>query len=143
MDAEDIVADVLFNVYNRLTADKQVENLVAYLYQSLKNKIWDRFRNPPPLSLDVLDSKTGFLRWEKLIDVAGDVESLLEKKEFVLLFKNSLMSLEPKQRAVWVATELEGYTFKELSLQWGEPIGTLLSRKSRATKALRKALQDE
>ncbi len=144
MDAEDIVADVLFNVYNRLTADKQVENLVAYLYQSVKNKIWDRFRKPQtPLSLDVLDKNTGLPQWDKLVDIASDVESLLEKKEFVLLFKNSLMSLEPKQRAVWVATELEGYTFKELSLKWGEPLGTLLSRKSRATKALRKALQDE
>lgn len=144
MDAEDIVADVLFNVYNRITADNQVENLAAYLYQSVKHKIWDRFRQAKtPLSLDSLDRNTGLPRSEKLIDATGDVESLVEKKEFTLRLKNALMELEPKQRAVWVATELEGYSFKELSLKWGEPIGTLLSRKSRATKALRKLLQEE
>jgi RNA polymerase sigma factor (sigma-70 family) len=144
MDAEDIVADVLFNVYNRVTADNHVENLVAYLYQSVKNKIWDHFRQPQtPLSLDALDKDTGLPRGEKLIDGTVNVESLLEKKEFAFRLRSALMSLEPKQRAVWVATELEGYTFKELSSKWGEPIGTLLSRKSRAMKALRKALQDE
>jgi DNA-directed RNA polymerase specialized sigma24 family protein len=42
-----------------------------------------------------------------------------------------------------VATELDDYTFKELAEKWNEPIGTLLSRKSRAAKALRKALSDK
>lgn len=144
MDAEDIVADVLFNVYNRVAADKHVENLAAYLYQSVKNKIWDYFRQPQkPLSLDAPEQNTELPRGAKLIEAALDVENLFEEKEFLLRLKNALLSLEPKQRAVWVATELEGYTFKELSLKWSEPIGTLLSRKSRATKALRKLLKDE
>ncbi|QDR81293.1 RNA polymerase sigma factor [Sporomusa termitida] len=141
MDAEDIVADVLFNVYNRMTADNHMENLAAYLYQSVKHKIWDHFRQAKtPLSLDALDKDTGLPRGEKLMDTTGDVESLVEKKEFALRLKNALIKLEPKQRAVWAATELDGYTFKELSLKWGEPIGTLLSR---TTQALRKTLQEE
>ena len=36
--------------------------------------------------------------------------------------------------------ELEGKTFHELSDLWGEHIGTLLSRKSRATKQLKEKL---
>jgi len=144
MDAEDIVADVVFNVYNRVNADKYIENLTAYLYQSVKYKIWDGFRkNQNLLSLDDLDKSTGLPRGEKLVDGMADVESLLENKELALRLKNALISLEPKQRAVWVATEIEGYSFKELSLKWSEPLGTLLARKSRATKALRKMLQDE
>jgi RNA polymerase sigma factor (sigma-70 family) len=144
MDAEDIVADVLFNVYNRLAADNQIENLAAYLYQSAKHKILDHFRQPQaPISLDALDKNTGLPRSERLVDETIDIEGLLENKEFALQLKNALLKLEPKQRAVWVATELEGYTFKELAKKWGEPLGTLLSRKSRATQVLRKALQNE
>lgn len=144
MDAEDIVADVLFNVYNRLAADNHIENLAAYLYQSAKHKIMDHFRQPQaPISLDALDKNTGLPRSERLVDETIDIEGLLENKEFALQLKNALLKLEPKQRAVWVATELEGYTFKELSKKWGEPLGTLLSRKSRATQVLRKALQNE
>nr|WP_284707854.1 RNA polymerase sigma factor [Sporomusa sphaeroides] len=144
MDAEDIVADVLFNVYNRITTDNQVENLAAYLYQSVKHKIWDRFRQrETPLSLNALDKDTGLPWGENLIDLASDVASQVEKKEFILRVKSALLQLDPKQRAVWMATELDGYSFKELSIKWGEPIGTLLSRKSRATQALRKLLQEE
>lgn len=144
MDAEDIVADVLFNVYNRITTDNQVENLAAYLYQSVKHKIWDRFRQrETPLSLNALDRDTGLPWGENLIDLASDVASQVEKKEFILRVKSALLQLDPKQRAVWIATELDGYSFKELSIKWGEPIGTLLSRKSRATQALRKLLQEE
>lgn len=143
MDAEDIVADVLFNVYNRVAADKPVENLAAYLYQSVKNKIWDYFRQPQlPVSLDEPEQATGLPRGERLAD-GMLVENLFEEKEFLVRLENALLGLEPKQRAVWVATELQGYTFKELSLKWSEPIGTLLSRKARATKALRRLLETE
>lgn len=143
MDAEDIVADVLFNVYNRVAADQPVENLAAYLYQSVKNKIWDYFRQPQlPVSLDAPEQTTGLTRGERLVDGVL-VENLFEEKEFLVRLENALLRLEPKQRAVWVATELQGYTFKELSLKWSEPIGTLLSRKARATKALRRLLENE
>jgi RNA polymerase sigma factor (sigma-70 family) len=144
MDAEDIVADVVFNVYNRVTADTPVENLAAYLYQAVKNKIKDYFRKPKrPLSIDELDKHTGLARGADLVDRAVAVEILVEQNEFALRLKSALMKLEARQRAVWIATELEGYTFKELAEQWGEPIGTLLSRKNRATKALRNMLQDQ
>lgn len=58
-------------------------------------------------------------------------------------FGVALDVLDPKQRAVFLATELDGKSFKELSALWDEPIGTLLSRKSRAVKALKKMLNDE
>jgi DNA-directed RNA polymerase specialized sigma24 family protein len=41
-----------------------------------------------------------------------------------------------------IATELKGKSFRDLSEEWGEPIGTLLSRKSRAVKTLKKLLED-
>jgi len=54
----------------------------------------------------------------------------------------ALDNLEPNQRAVWIATELDDYSFRELSEEWGVPLGTLLARKHRAVAALQKALQD-
>jgi len=41
---------------------------------------------------------------------------------------------------VFLATELEGSSFRELAERWGVPIGTLLARKHRAVQALRSAL---
>jgi DNA-directed RNA polymerase specialized sigma24 family protein len=39
-----------------------------------------------------------------------------------------------------VATELEGASYRELAEEWDEPIGTLLARKHRALRTLRKTL---
>jgi len=143
MDAEDIVADVIFNIYNKVDFQHHIENLIAYMYRSIRNKIVDHLRQSRPvLSLDKIDESTGMSWVENMIDPNGDIEMNLQKKEFREYFFAALMKLEPKQRAIWIATEIEGYTFKELSKKWGEPIGTLLSRKSRATKSLKYMLTD-
>lgn len=143
MDAEDIVADVIFNVYNKVDLQYHIENVVAYMYRSLKNRMIDHLRHPPgQLSLDRLDELSGVTILETLIDPNADIELKLQQKELQAQLYAAIMKLEPKQRAVWVATEIEGYTFKELSARWGEPIGTLLSRKSRAVKMLKLLLKD-
>jgi DNA-directed RNA polymerase specialized sigma24 family protein len=41
-----------------------------------------------------------------------------------------------------LATEIDGFTFRDLAEEWNEPIGTLLSRKSRAAAKLRQLLSD-
>ncbi len=61
---------------------------------------------------------------------------LLEELEF------AIDELPDEQREVFVANELEGRSFKELSAESGVSINTLLSRKRYAILALRKRLQD-
>jgi len=48
--------------------------------------------------------------------------------------------LNINERAVVIATEIEGFTFKELSEMWDVPLGTLLAQKSRALAKLRESL---
>ncbi len=48
--------------------------------------------------------------------------------------------LADEEKAVVLATEIEGRTFKELAADWDVPIGTLLARKSRALGKIRKRL---
>jgi len=40
-----------------------------------------------------------------------------------------------------VLTEFEEVSFRELSEEWDEPLGTLLSRKARAMEKIRQALK--
>ena len=140
MDAEDIVADAAFNIYNRLSTDQPIENLLAYFYQSVKNKMKDYFRRSrPTISFDELSSE-GMA--SDFIDPTLSAQEKIELQETLAKIKAALFALEPKQRDIWIATELNHCSFKELSIAWQEPIGTLLSRKSRATQALRKALSN-
>jgi RNA polymerase sigma factor (sigma-70 family) len=140
MDAEDIVADAAFNIYNRLSTDQPIENLLAYFYQAVKNKMKDYFRRArPSVSFDELAAK-GITA--DFIDPALSAQEEIELQETLAKIKAALFALEPKQHDIWIATELHHYSFKELAIAWQEPIGTLLSRKSRATQALRKALSN-
>lgn len=43
-DAEDIVQDVVFNMVDRADITSPIENLIAYAYQALRNRIIDSFR---------------------------------------------------------------------------------------------------
>jgi RNA polymerase sigma factor (sigma-70 family) len=63
-------------------------------------------------------------------------EVLLEQVE------DALEELPREQREVFIAHELEGVSFKELSERWGVSVNTLLSRKRYAVLALREQLQE-
>ena len=61
-------------------------------------------------------------------------------KELKIILKNAILSLDDKSRFVFIETELKGKSYKQLSQETGEKLGTLLSRKSRAIKKLEKII---
>lgn len=144
MEAEDMVEDVMLHILNKLTASGRVDNLSAYVYRSIHNKVVDYLRNETQtISLqDSMDDEGELTLSELLIDGRADVSNEVERREFMRRLADAVSRLESKQRAVFVATVLQGKSFKELSELWQEPVGTLLSRKCRAIKELQKMLKD-
>ena len=55
--------------------------------------------------------------------------------------EEALDELPQDQRDVFIAHEVEGYTFKEIAARTGETLNTLLSRKRYAVLHLRRRLQ--
>lgn len=128
--AEDIVQDVLVNLFERANPAAPIENLAAYIYRSLQNKITDVFRRRSQrvsFSDIVLESRD------------NPEDSLTHQQDFDSLFK-AMDELNDEERALILAKEFDGRTYQELSEDWGLPIGTLLARKSRALKKMRKIL---
>ncbi len=144
MDAEDIVADVMLTLVSRLEPRGSVENLAAYAYRSIRNRIADYERSRSRLtSLDGMANEDGELPLLDLLAAESEEPFQAEERaERMRRLADAIGSLEPRQRAVLIATELRGKSFRELSQEWGEPVGTLLSRKSRAIKALRRMMKE-
>jgi RNA polymerase sigma factor (sigma-70 family) len=143
MDAEDIVADVVFNIYNKVDIQHHVDNMLAYMYRSVRNRMNDYLRKPrSTISLEQLDQVSGLPLSESIADPLANIEEQLARADIQEKLYHALLQLEPKYRAVWVATEFEGRSFKELSEKWGEPVGTLLSRKKRAKSKLQQLLRE-
>jgi RNA polymerase sigma factor (sigma-70 family) len=132
-DAEDIVQDVLVGLFDRADPTIPIRDLGAFVYQALRNRIIDRFRRRRedlPLLEEILgtglDPARAFERRETLDDVFAAMDGLAAEEKAIIL-----------------ATELEGRTFKELAAEWDVPIGTLLARKSRALDKLRRRLTSQ
>ena len=143
-DGEDIVQDVFLNLFNKADFTIPIENLTAYVYQALRNRVIDYLRKRREMVS--LDEELSGSEEYTLSDVLPDPEtartdgaSRLEMRQNLF---NALSILSDEQRAVLVATEFEGRTFQELSEEWGIPLGTLLARKSRALDRIRQAFVD-
>ncbi|HPF87633.1 MAG TPA: sigma-70 family RNA polymerase sigma factor [Candidatus Limiplasma sp.] len=145
MDAEDIVREVMLGLLRRDDRSGPVENLAAYTYQSVRNKLADyHAEQAQTVSLDACcDEDAAFSLREMLPDETQDVIAKTEQKELLRTLSACMDNLEEKQRAVLIATEFHGRSFRELSEAWHEPMGTLLSRKCRAVKALRDMMTEQ
>lgn len=141
-DAEDVLSDVTYNLLSRADVVAQVENLTAYVYRSLANRVVDhRRRGIPTLAIDAQD-QPGEEPSPELVDERPGPERSAELGELRRRLHSALGELTPRERAVWIATEIDGRSFRELADEWDEPIGTLLSLKSRATARLRALLSE-
>jgi RNA polymerase sigma factor (sigma-70 family) len=122
-----------------------IEHVTAWLYRVARNRITDLFRKKKPENFSdaIVENEEGeVFRFEDLLpspDAGPDAlyvrQVLLEELEF------AIDELPDEQREVFVAQELEGRSFKELSAESGVSINTLLSRKRYAVLALRERLQ--
>ena len=144
-DGEDIVQDVMLNAFNLADLNAPIENVSAYLYQSLRNRVVDYLRKRKSgtrsleeLVLEESDLKLGDL----LYDADNNPVVEFERREMLHFLFEVIDTLNEEQRAVLIETEFEGRTFKELAKEWGVPVGTLLARKSRALAKIRKIFQD-
>ena len=144
-DGEDIVQEVIVNAFNLADVNAPIENISAYLYQSLRNRVVDylRKRKTGTVSLEEVVLEVSNLRFADLLcDTRENPIVEFEKREMLHLLFEAIEALNEDQKAVLIETEFEGRTFKELAEAWEVPVGTLLARKSRAVANIRKIFQD-
>ena len=125
---------------------RPIEQAGAWLFRVVRNRIIDRFRKkrPVPFSEGVRAAKDDLAQvgWEELLPSpdAGP-EALYARSILLEELDAALDELPEEQREVFVAHEIEGRSFKEISAASGVNINTLLSRKRQAVLQLRRRLQ--
>ena len=142
VDAEDIVQDVVLSLYTKVDFNRPIENMLAYTYRSLRNRVIDRQRKRKDQVLSAYDDDESGenLLLRTLANEEVTEEEAEEQEENIDRMFELIDELRPDQQEILIRTELEGYTFEELSQEWEIPIGTLLSRKHRAMAKLQKLM---
>ena len=97
---------------------------------------WRRHRHQPPT--DSFDDELHSSAWPP-----SNPETLLLQIDDAALIARALKRLPDHYHQLLVLRELEGLSYRELSEAIGIPMGTVMSRLSRAREALRSALDTE
>ncbi len=125
-DAEDIVQQTAMKLLGNVESDT-IASLTSYIYAALRNSAMNMVKKQRRERLsDKMEGK----------ECEGSAEDEAVREELKRHMEAALAMLDEKSCFVFVETEINGKSYKALSEQTGEPIGTLLSRKSRAMKKL-------
>ena len=147
-DAEDILADVFYQMVASYSVTEPIEKMTAWLLTVARNKIIDWYRKRKPESFRQRKDENALpldlpLNLEDILyDPAQNPDVLYERSRLWTELADALEDLPDEQREVFVMHELEGKSFKEIAEITGEPVNTLLSRKRYAVLYLREALQE-
>jgi RNA polymerase sigma factor (sigma-70 family) len=143
-DAEDIVQEVFYELLEAYRLMKPVEHVTAWLFRVARNRMIDLFRKKRPDSLNepVISSDDGdTLILEDLLPSAeASPEAAYARNMLLDALEDAIEELPAAQREVFIAHELTGLSFKEISAETGISVNTLLSRKHYAVLYLRQRL---
>jgi RNA polymerase sigma factor (sigma-70 family) len=144
-DAEDILQEVFYRMVEANRLLMPIEHITGWLFRVARNRITDLFRKKEPENFSdiaIADKNGEDLQFGDLLPSpdAGP-EALYARRLLLEELKQALGELPKEQREVFIAHELEGRSFKELSAETGVTVNTLLSRKRYAVLHLRERLQ--
>ncbi len=144
-DAEDILQEVFYELVETYRMMKPIEEVTGWLFRVARNRITDLFRRKKRAAIvdaPGTNEDGEALRWEDVLP-SPDAGPQAAYARRVLLeeLDAALEELPEEQREAFIANELMGYSFKELSAQTGVSVNTLLSRKHYAVLHLRERLQ--
>ena len=149
-DVEDVLQDVFYQLVQANRLLMPIEYVTGWLYRVARNRITDLFRKKKPenFSDTTIENEEGeLLAIEDLLPSPDAGPEGVYLRQMILdQLEHALTELPDEQRGVFIAHELEGRSFKELSAESGVSVNTLLSRKRYAVLHLRRrlhALHDE
>ena len=143
-DAEDILQDVFYQFISYANIEL-IEKLDSWLFKVAKNKIIDKSRKKRTESFteqiqEGFEEEEVFSIEDFLPSIGLTPEDLFLRDEFNEKFEAAVNELPAEQRDVFLMTEIDGYSFREISGLTGLTVNTLLSRKHYAVKQLKKKL---
>lgn len=138
-DAEDVAQDTFSQAFKGLGSFRGTAKFYTWLFRITYNlAISQRRKRKPALSLNSQTDSQGEITLPS--DDAGPMKNL-EDEEGKTLMDKALGLLSLDHRAGLVLKEIEGFSYEEIALSLGVPVGTVRSRLHRARLELRAILE--
>lgn len=130
-NADDLVQDTLERACSKWQLWRVGSNLRAWLFSVMHNLFVNQLRQSPAgLSISLIDSDD---LTEELVTPVADLAHLID-------LQRCLLRLPPEQREVLLLVSMQDLSYAEVAKVTGVPIGTVMSRLSRARQRLQELL---
>ncbi len=138
-EAEDLVQETYAKALKGFSSFQPGTNFRAWMYRILRNTFLNsrtglQATATVPLELEERDAT--------LPTAADTPESLLLQRADGQLVQDALLRIPVHHREVLLLCEVEEMSYREVSATLAIPMGTVMSRLSRARRALREALRE-
>jgi RNA polymerase sigma factor (sigma-70 family) len=138
VDAEDLLQDVFYELVEAYRMMKPIAHAGAWMMQVARNRITDLFRRG---KREIVESDDKRILEDLFPSPDAGPDALFARNILLTEIEDALSELPPSQREVFLAHEIDGRSFAEISAETGVSVNTLLSRKHYAIKRLRKRLE--
>jgi RNA polymerase sigma factor (sigma-70 family) len=147
-DAEDILQDVFYQLIKTVeNTANPIEQVTAWLYRVTRNTIINKGKKKQEEEMPVsgYDDEGSILKdFSEILFSDGNPTPETEYLRSLVWreLETALSELPVEQREIFVFTEMDGLSVKEIAEKSGIPVNTLLSRKHYAVKHLRIRLKE-
>ncbi len=145
-EAEDLVQETMLKAFRFADKYQPGTNLRAWLFRILNTSAINRYRkqatHPTP---SPLPEGEDFYLYNRIRDLSGQELNVGAEEEVLSKYLdedvyNALQDLPPNFRMPVVLADIEGLSYKEIAEALQIPIGTVMSRISRARRQLQRSL---
>jgi len=130
-DAQDMAQESLIKAWKSLRKFNMKAAFSTWLYKIAVNTCLDelRRRKGNTQSIEELKEKGHTIKDEKS-------ENFEKESDLKYVLTQAMDNLEPKEKAIIVLKDIQGYSYEEISIILDCPVGTVRSRLSRSRKKL-------
>jgi len=131
--ADDLVQETLARALDKLDSLREESRLQVWLTQILANLYRDQFRRVQPetgLDADILPA-------------TGGPEDATERSQLIARTREAIEQLKHDQRQVLTLVDIAEFSYADTAAILSVPVGTVMSRLSRARQRMREILQQQ
>ena len=145
-EAEDLVQETMLKAFRFANTYQRGTNLRAWLFRILNTSAINRYRKQAshPTTTSLPEGEDFYL-YNRIKDLTGQELSAGAEEEVLSHYLDedvykALNDLPPNFRIAVVLADIEGLSYKEIAEALDIPIGTVMSRISRARRQLQRSL---
>ena len=139
-DAEDLVQETLYTACNKFHQLRDRRKFKSWMFAILRNHFLKWQRKKAPVQADEFENGIDYFSQLESVSLRQDAASVYEKKIEAETVQSILDKLPEKYKAVLILYYMEDSSYQEIADMLTVPVGTVMSRLSRAKQIMKKAL---